>query len=118
TNCSLYASMFEKFGIHFKYTHVINQYWKFHENLKSKLKKQATEFKKNRAWDEDILHTSEQISQQQKSLREEGNILCNHSFNIFILEYPIFFERAVELVKELIRSNDCYFEKPSREGLY
>lgn len=120
SNSKLYASMLEKLGVHLNCSHVINQMWYFAGNTyREELKQRVLNYGRNQEFDTEIKHRYKGLSDYEKEIIDEDNVLCKTHFNIMVLEADeTVFDKSVEHVKGIFSNAGFKYYIPSFEGLY
>lgn len=114
----LFMTELEELGVHFPYTHVVNQIWRFEgRSFYELLKGRVKTFGRHRDFDPDIKKEYEELEEYQSKMRNDT--LCRYHYNILLLEEnEEFLLQAVNRVKEVLRNADFNFYIPSYESLH
>lgn len=116
-NVNLFCSVLERLGGHLKYTHAINQYWQFDSHHKAELSHKVRQFGQHRNFDKEIARDYEGLDKLETGITNEGNIICNNHFNLFLLEESGFYEKASEEIKQQLKISGFRYYYPSYDGL-
>lgn len=116
-NSSLYCSLLECLGMHLKYSHVVNQYWRFNKAFKAELSHKVRLFGQYRNFDKEIEHERKQLEDLETEIVSEGNIICENHYNIYLLEDENVFDKADEEIRQKLKLLDFRYYVPAFDNL-
>lgn len=107
----------ENLGITLKYTHVLNQVWKFNPKYISDFELTVSKTKKFRNFSKDLQIEAEKKEKELTQIKEDKRLLCEFSFSLLLIEEEHLFDEAKDQTETMITRILPKMYQPTGEGL-